>query len=667
MALSFRRARTTVAALILGVLLAAGYAAPARAAEWFGSFTGAYAANPTPMLAASTSVYFTVSPTLGQAQVRVFDQAGTQLKMCSSGTSCSVSSNPAPGASLSYYAELWAYRGGVLSYLSTSSTVVVTDPGWTGSFTSSYAANPTPVLNASTGVWFTVSADLSQALVRIFDGTGSQLKQCTSGSTCSVSSNPGPGYTLTYRAELWAWRDGVLMQLATSPLVTVTDPGWTGDFTEVYAANPLSVGSASTGVFFQVTPDLSAGSMKVYDTLGTYITTCYAGPSCSISSNPAPGTSRAYYAEIWALRGAETVLYKTSPLVMVTDPGWTGQFTGSEVLSGDEAFMGATSATFTWDQPLQYAWVDIVDSSGEVLGHCTTVGSLECSAGAALGPEETRLVHAEARVHGIGGAHVTIASSAPVELTGMDAEALAELLLYAPPTALVPLLGAVRADAVVAARSNGMLSVLTDEGKCLALGALDPVHPYGSSASRTQLACGSAAKSVLATLILSVGMVAAITAIFAIIDNDGGPDPEPDPDPDPGDGGSGTGGDGPGGPGPGEMCRVTGVNGQEYVLKNVVVDTHIAPDHIENGQNGKSKWGPEAAEAPRDVDQWLDFICEQLQQPADEQPGNQPQTIARRYEVSYDIGLEADHVTTTPRFTIVVDSDGMVVSAYPGW
>jgi hypothetical protein len=378
--------------------------------------------------------------------------------------------------------------------------------------------------------------------------------------------------------------------------------------------------------------------------------------------------SRAYYAEIWVVRGAETVLYKTSPLVMVTDPGWTGQFTGTEVLSGDEAFMGATSATFTWDQPLQYAWVDIVDSSGEVLGHCTTVGSLECSAGAALGPEETRLVHAEARVQGIGGAHVTIASSATVELTGMDADALAELLLYAPPTALVPLLGAVRADAVVAARSNGMLSVLTDEGKCLALGALDPVHPYGSSASRTQLACGSAAKSVLATLILSVGMVAALSAIFAIIDDDGGPDPEPDPDPDPGDGGSGTGGDGPGGPGPGEICRVTGPDGTEYVLTSAVFDSHIVPVHIEYPVPAdKSKWGTQPWDEDANLDWVSEVICDLLRTESAQDPefNEASGNFVRSYQTSEYIGRLANNGSLTDHVRIVVDSQGRVVSAYP--
>ena len=66
-----------------------------------------------------------------------------------------------------------------------------------------------------------------------------------------------------------------------------------------------------------------------------------------------------------------------------------GHFTSANVTVGDQAFLGATSATFGWDQPLQFVTVDFIDSHGGVIGSCSVVGSLVCSAARVFGQGES--------------------------------------------------------------------------------------------------------------------------------------------------------------------------------------------------------------------------------------------------------------------------------------
>ncbi len=105
--------------------------APARAADpspWTGTFTQAYASNPTPALSVNTLVNFAVSSPLSYAQVRVFDGTGTQVDVFTHGSGLfSVISNPAPGTSQTYHAELWVKNAGVFVYYATSPSVTVMD------------------------------------------------------------------------------------------------------------------------------------------------------------------------------------------------------------------------------------------------------------------------------------------------------------------------------------------------------------------------------------------------------------------------------------------------------------------------------------------------------------------------------------------------------------
>jgi len=207
------RIAAVLVTLLIAQSLPAGSARATGQVDWTGSFTSASAANPAPVLDAGTSVNFVVSRAINDqstygAKLRVFDGAGGWLATCFEGTACSVYSNPAPGTPLSYYAEMWVQHAGVYVYYSTSAVVTVTDPGWTGSFTSASAANPTPVLDAGTSVNFSVSTALSSAKLRVFDGAGGWLATCFEGTACSVYSNPAPGTSLTYYAELWVQHAG---------------------------------------------------------------------------------------------------------------------------------------------------------------------------------------------------------------------------------------------------------------------------------------------------------------------------------------------------------------------------------------------------------------------------------------------------------------------------
>jgi deoxycytidine triphosphate deaminase len=484
---------------------------------WTGSFTNAYAVNPTPVLSEGTNVTFSVDRAFSSAEVRMFTSTGTYLGACNSGSSCSWWSNPAPGSSLSYYAELWVVRNGTFVRHATSSTVTVTDPGWTGSFTSAYAVNPTPVLSASTSVIFEVGGTLSSAEIRMFDGAGTYLGACNSGSSCSVTSNPAPGGWKSYYAELWVLRNGSFVRHATSSTVTVTDPGWTGSFTNAYAVNPTPVLSASTSVIFEVGSTLSSAEIRMFSSAGTYLGACNWGTSCSVTANPAPGGWKSYYAELWAARNGTFVKIATSASVVVADPGWTGQFTGAETTVGDHAFLGATSARFTWNEPLQYAWVDVVDSTGEVLATCSATGSLECTAGRALGPDESEMVHAEARMAGPNGTHVTIATSASVELTGMDADAYATFILTAPEASLVPLLGTLRtAQAVNIRTAKDSLTF------CAALGVAFPANDkFHASQPDATVLCLSGTVLALSFLITTMGIDLALDIMSDAAETDG--------------------------------------------------------------------------------------------------------------------------------------------------
>jgi hypothetical protein len=175
--------------------------------------------------------------------------------------------------------------------------------------------------------------------------------------------------------------------------------------------------------------------------------------------------------------------------------------------------------------------VDVIDSHGAVIGSCNAAGSLTCAAALALGPDESEMVHAEARASLPSGGYVTVATSAAVELTGMDADAFANFLLFAPPASLVPLVGEARALQALEVRT-----AMQSETYCVALGVRLPSNAtFHASAPDATLLCVAGKARVLAYLIATVTITTALVIMTdaADIDAGTGPAPEPEPQPDP--------------------------------------------------------------------------------------------------------------------------------------
>jgi hypothetical protein len=125
-------------------------------------------------------------------------------------------------------------------------------------------------------------------------------------------------------------------------------------------------------------------------------------------------------------------------------------------------------------------------------------------------------------------------AGAVVVTTLSDAE-LTNVLLNGTDAQLAALLAPVATPEAIAALRAGALRLLTDEGACLEIGAADPTHPAGSSASTTQLACGTGASAVVAVFFgaLGVGGAIALLVDYGTSHPTAQPEPEPQPQPDP--------------------------------------------------------------------------------------------------------------------------------------
>ena len=408
---------------------------------------------------------------------------------------------------------------------------------WSGSFTEAYANNPTPALSTGTTVGFVVSNTLSSAVLRIYDGSGAVVKTCSSGTACAAGSNPAPGTSETYHAEVWVQLAGACVHYATSPTVTVTDPGWTGSFTQAYANNPTPALSTGTMVNFVVSNTLSSASMRVFDGTGAQVKTCASGTACAASSNPAPGTSQSFHAEVWVMSAGSYVHYATSASVTVTDPGWTGSF---DPLTDPYIQLSpgqARSIAFTWDEPLGGERLRIRSSDGVTVGTCTSASATVCAASVAVASGEIKSYWAEVYMPLLAGGELLSGRSGAVVVTTLSEPELLDVLLSGTDSQLAALLGPDATATAVAALRAGATALATDEAACLLIGAADPTHPEGSSASTTQLACATTSQLASLTLATAVG----IGGLVATLVNYGGthpteqqaPEPPPQPQPDP--------------------------------------------------------------------------------------------------------------------------------------
>ena len=168
---------------------------------------------------------------------------------------------------------------------------------WGGTFSYAFAENASPVLDKSTLVRFGVSEPLNAAVIHMNDEKGAFLAECSQGSECSWLANPGPGETKTYTALLRVQRDGHWVDVATRS-VSVTDPGWPGNFASASADNASPVLDQSTYVRFGVSEPLNAAYIHVNDELGAIVADCSQGLECDIPSNPSPGQTKTYTARL---------------------------------------------------------------------------------------------------------------------------------------------------------------------------------------------------------------------------------------------------------------------------------------------------------------------------------------------------------------------------------
>ncbi len=309
--------------------------------RWYGHFTYARVDDASPVLGASTTVRFGVSPELKDARIQIY-RGDSYVRGCTGGSECAVGANPPSGVSETYRAKLMVVRDGEWVDYAWSDTVTVTDPGWNGVFEYATVDDASPVLGASTTVRFGVSPELKDARIQIYRGD-SYVRGCTGGSECAVGANPPSGVSETYRAKLMVVRDGEWVDYAWSDTVTVTDPGWNGEFIEETVSSSKLVSGDTATATFGIDEPLSSGALiRIVDDSGDVRVTCSAdgATSCSTSVTPAEGATVSLHAEavVQLAGGASYVVATSGP---VSTHSMTTDELAEFVLAADEPALEA--------------------------------------------------------------------------------------------------------------------------------------------------------------------------------------------------------------------------------------------------------------------------------------------------------------------------------------
>lgn len=277
---------------------------PASAVTYSGTIVAAYAENSAPRLADGTYVHFEVSAPLKAAWLSVFDEDGKLIRTCSSGTSCVVSSNPAPQESKVYTAYL-SVQGATERVVVEEVSVGVTDPGFSVGFTAAYTDNPTPVLSERATIVFELEVPMNQvpSEVHITDQLGNSYGGCGAKTQhpdrCTSSVNPPPGQTMTYTAHLTAQGADGWFDVATAS-VTVTDPGWSGSLSVAAPTTSFHESGELVSGLFQVTRPLESALLDVYFD-GVYHHSCSSSDKCGFSLRLGEGEIRTISAKVYAL------------------------------------------------------------------------------------------------------------------------------------------------------------------------------------------------------------------------------------------------------------------------------------------------------------------------------------------------------------------------------
>jgi hypothetical protein len=227
-----------------------------------------------------------VGPTI--YYIHIYNGSGALIGTCGSGTTCSVAVTSSTPGYQYFYANISDGAGGnVVAYTQTI------DIDWyTAQLTLAAASHTVPV-GGTTTLTETSNTDVgpSPFWVQIWDTTtGTELTQCGSGTTCSVTVSQSAATTHTYVATLAANTPSSgtyppLLLQATSPANYVT---WSGSGMQVKLVgstpgyNQLTTVTASASIDVTLTPYW----IEIFNTDGTELATCASGSTCTLTYDP---------------------------------------------------------------------------------------------------------------------------------------------------------------------------------------------------------------------------------------------------------------------------------------------------------------------------------------------------------------------------------------------
>jgi RHS repeat-associated protein len=384
-----------------------------------------------------------VGNTNGNYYLRIFDKtARTSLATCTSGTTCSVSTQFYAGAAHTYEAEVsagdyYAVPGSTTDVQGTSNDVAVSRDTWTLALTSDKVT-----LNAGDSVTLTATANQnvgntnSAYEIFILDNTAHTiLASCYSGATCTVSTQFYTGAAHTYSAEVSSNPSNVYgsstdVQIASNS-ITVTRAIWT-----VALATSETTFAAGDSVTLTATANQNVGStngnyeIDIFDmTTGTMLTVCNTGTTCTVPTQFYSGAPHTYKADVsagpgWGSYAALTDVQATSDVVTETREPWTVALTENKTVfaSGDSVELTATANQNVGGSYGSYE-IDIFDvTTGAMLTVCYSGATCAVAAAFSTGGAHTYIALVSA-----GPAWQPYGASTDVQTTSNEVSASREL------------------------------------------------------------------------------------------------------------------------------------------------------------------------------------------------------------------------------------------------
>lgn len=216
--------------------------------------------------------------------IRIWDGgAGQYVATCGSGTTCTASVTKATETFDEFTAVITDLNG----YQQASS--ILMDIYWHGAELAVSASPTTVAVGASSTVTATTTQDIgpSPFYMEIFDTTtGTFLKSCGYGTSCSVAVSQAAATTHTFQAFLSSYSTALPpagLQETTPPIyVSWANSGWS-----LSLSAPSSTYSTVT---VTATASINVGStpyyIEIFDENGTQLASCGSGTTCSVVFQP---------------------------------------------------------------------------------------------------------------------------------------------------------------------------------------------------------------------------------------------------------------------------------------------------------------------------------------------------------------------------------------------